>query len=111
MKKTLRQYAGFAIKDWKKGGNMNRNYSKKSYPEEWQKVKQLVYNSKINNKFKRIIMKDDEFVWDSITTVQLWFAKDKKFSIKKAMDDVIAQYVKQIPLIVAKRLLNGDEKQ
>ena len=90
---------------------MNKNYMKKTYSNEWKKVKQLVYNSKINNKFKGVIINDDEFIWDAITTVQLWAMKDKKFSIKKAMEDVIAQYIKQVPLLMAKRLLNGDEER
>lgn len=88
---------------------MNRNYSKKSYPEEWKKVKQLIYNSKINNKFKRIIMNDDEFVLDTITTVQLWYVKNKKFPLKKEINKIITQYVRQIPLITAKHLEDNND--
>lgn len=77
---------------------------KKEYHNEWEIVKQFMYDSNINNRVKRILMQDDEFAWDMVITVQLWFAKGKKFSLKKAMNEVVEQYIKQISLISARRL-------
>jgi len=83
---------------------MSKSYYPKYSKEEARKVTYLMYKAHLPLSVKRWLLGDEEFFYDAVTTIRLWYAKHKKFSLKKEFKVLTKQYRKQLPLILAKSL-------
>jgi len=76
--------------------------------EERDKVYHLMYKTHLPLFAKKALLNDPEFMNDAIETVELYYAKYKNFSLKKAFKELVKEYRGQVILITAKSL-NGSK--